>query len=617
MGVVTEAVERERPGHEFVLRGVRRFAAPALLTSAGFALWLVSLPAIDLSRMNDAGLVSVLPGTFYLALGLLTASFFLSVRDIDARRLFVVANVLVLILVVYGTLPIIEHELRFEAAWRHAGVIEAISRTGHVNPDIDAYFDWPGFFIIGVLFTHAAGVDSAVTLARWAPIVFNLLYLPALLTLFRSASRDERLAWLAVWVFYSTEWVGQDYFSPQALSYFLYLVVLTILVRWFVRNHAPRWLRLSSGVRESERTGSFLSPRGETELSSGQRAGLMAIVVAVIAVLAPMHQLTPTALLLGLTALVVVGCTKARALPLISLVATAAWIIFMATTYLKGHVGILASQIGKLESNVSTNVSSRISGSALHTDVARERLAFTVAVWGAAVFGAYRALRAGRLFIPFVALAAAPAALVILQPYGGEIVLRTYLFMLPFSAFFVASLLEPLVDRASASPWPKMAVAIAVALVLLGGLLVARSGNERAEYFTTGDVAAVREMYRVAPPGSLLIAGSNNLPWKFKGYDQYDYRVVSDLPEWDKVQAVNGDPAKVVPVVAEMMRSRPDRAAYLIFTRSEKAYAELFGYSRPGYLTRFEQAVRRSPEFNEIYGKGNARIFVLARQAHG
>ena len=126
--------------------------------------------------MNHAGLVSVLPGTFYLALGLLTASFFLSVRDIDARRLFVVANVLVLILVVYGTLPIIEHELRFEAAWRHAGVIEAISRTGHVNPDIDAYFDWPGFFIIGVLFTHAAGVDSAVTLARWAPIVFQPAY---------------------------------------------------------------------------------------------------------------------------------------------------------------------------------------------------------------------------------------------------------------------------------------------------------------------------------------------------------------------------------------------------------------------------------------------------------
>ena len=44
---------------------------------------------------------------------------------------------------------------------------------------------------------------------------------------------DGRAVWAGVWIFFATNWVGQDYFSPQGLVYALYLVVLAILLTWF------------------------------------------------------------------------------------------------------------------------------------------------------------------------------------------------------------------------------------------------------------------------------------------------------------------------------------------------------------------------------------------------
>ena len=35
---------------------------------------------------------------------------------------------------------------RTEVAWRHLGITRALVDAGSVDPTIDAYFNWPGFF---------------------------------------------------------------------------------------------------------------------------------------------------------------------------------------------------------------------------------------------------------------------------------------------------------------------------------------------------------------------------------------------------------------------------------------------------------------------------------------
>jgi hypothetical protein len=342
---------------------MRAYLALSMLTAGGVFLWAISLTEIDLRRMNDLGLVSVLPGKTYLALALVTISFCLSLREIEARKPLVVANVLVLILMLYAITPIVEHEPKLAAAWRHAGVIEQITRTGHIDPRIDAYFDWPGFFVAGAFVTKAAGLGSAITLARWGPIFFNFLFLLPLLVIFRTATRDERAVWIAVWFFYAANWVGQDYFSPQALSFFLYLTLLALMLRWFVRSgHLRLPARLSipkaawvvGTVRRAVHTPP-VAP-AERELLPAQRVGLMMVAIIVLAVVAAMHQLTPFTILLALAALVLANQTSARGLPLVAAVLTGAWITFMATAYLKGHLSTVTGKIGHLEENVQSSV---------------------------------------------------------------------------------------------------------------------------------------------------------------------------------------------------------------------------------------------------------------------
>ena len=98
---------------------------------------------------------------------------------------------------------------------------------------MNAYHNWPGFFALGALLTEVAGFNSALSFASWAPLFFNLIDLGALLLILRACTTDRRLIWLSVWFFYLTNWVGQDYFSPQGLNFFFYLVIMAILLQWF------------------------------------------------------------------------------------------------------------------------------------------------------------------------------------------------------------------------------------------------------------------------------------------------------------------------------------------------------------------------------------------------
>ena len=79
----------------------------------------------------------------------------------------------------------------------------------------------------------STGLPGAVGFLRWAPLVFELLYLPPVLVIARFSGAGVRAGWLGVLLFYATNWIDQDYFSPQALNYLFYLVILaTVLACW-------------------------------------------------------------------------------------------------------------------------------------------------------------------------------------------------------------------------------------------------------------------------------------------------------------------------------------------------------------------------------------------------
>ena len=604
---------------------------PLVLVGFAVALWALSLRDVQLREMSDLGLASVLPPPFFVAVGLLTVSFCVSLRQAHRSHLILAVHLLALIVMLYGATPLIEEVPRFKVTWRHIGVVEYITRNGTVDPTIDAYFNWPGFFILSGFLTKAAGFASARSIVEWAPLFFNVLYLGPLLVILRTATKDARLVWLAAWLFFSTNWIGQDYFSPQGFSYFLYLVVLAVVLRAFVKLRsledetraavtsgksaaavpAYRLLRSFAGSRTAGATDQG-APRERHDLSPGQRTGLIAIVIVLLVALVPTHQLTPFVILGALTALVLARQSPLRVLPILLAVLIGTWVALMAVTFISGHGEQILSQVGQVRESVEANVQERVQGSAEHVTVIRLRVIATAAVWALGLLGALLAFRHGRRILPYGLLALTPFVFFGLQAYGGEVLLRIYFLSLPFVALLAALAFYP--TRASGRRWVSTGALGLVCLSLLGAFVVTRYGNERMEYFTPQELEAVEHLYAAAPPGALLIAGSGNLPWRYQGYEQFDYVHLLNEPFWQATDPRGADVSAVVRGLNRLIKSRAPQPGFLIITRSQKVEIDATGIAVPGSLERLERALSASPAFEQIYANEDARIFVLAER---
>jgi hypothetical protein len=584
----------------------------ALLLAAG-AVWIDALRHIDPGGLSDLGLVTALPPSAVGALALATVSFAVTLRHEQVSTPLAALHVVVLVVMLHGATSVVSTEPSFNVVWRHAGVTDYVLQTGTVDPNIDAYFNWPGFFFLAAMATRAAGLDSALGLSNWAPVVFELLYMPALVVISRTFTSDRRLAWTAVWIFYMTNWVGQDYLSPQALTYLLYLAVVAVVLTCLTRTAAPdlaalrargtRWL-IRMRIR---RPGVALQETEPAQLvTPAQRSGLVLVCVVLIAIAVASHQLTPWMMLSSLTALVVLRRCTARGLPVITLVLLVAWLTYLAAAYLDGHLKPLLGQAFDLQQAVAANVGGRLQGSHEHLVVVRLRLVFTGLVWTLAAVGMVRGLRRGIATPSHAVLALAPAGLAVLQPYGGEMLMRVYLFSLPFAACYAAQALLPAPEWRG---WVAAAALTAAAAVLVAGFLFARYGNIRATVFTRADVQASERLYAVAPPGSLLIAASPNVPWTHRHYADYRYQLLSHQLE----DAAPPTPRQLAAEVARHMEGYRPTPSYLLLTRSQKVYDALLGAHRWGSATDLERAVASSRRFAKVFDDGDGKIFVLRR----
>jgi hypothetical protein len=602
---------REAAFGEVSVAGSGRIGAawPLLPLAAAWGLWAVGIRSVAIDRMNDLGLVSVLPWPVFASVILLTIGAGLLLQAERPRTITLGLYLVSLVFMLYAIPVFVEQAARVSVTWVHEGFIEYIGRTGTVAPELEARFDWPGFFVLAAFVTRAAGLGSTVDFANWAPVCFNLLYLLALAVLFRSLTRDPRLVWAGLWLFALGNWIGQDYFSPQALAYFLALVILGVVLTWF-RVARPRSDAIAARLRTRAggagwvaRLFGLLTPDDAPPrpASGAQLAGLLVVLVTVFAFIAYSHQLTPFFVTFALLGLLVVNRISARGLPVIFGVMTVAWIAFMTVPFLQGHLAGMLGEIGRLGSIFGTNVAQRIQGSRDHQLVVTVRLAFTVAVWAVAALGAVVRFRDGRRDLSLVVLAVAPLPLIAMQAYGGELVLRLYLFTLPMAAFLVAGLVY---GRPGLSPSRiRQGLAVCAATILVLTFFVTRYGNERTDRMTTAEVQAVEKLYSLAPRGSLLAVAYDNLPWKFQGFERYAYASTA-------TGASPGTPQQV----AALLRQPGHPAAFLILTRSQGNYLEAFDGLAPGAWDAFVASVRASPLFTQVYRNADAAIFVPAGQ---
>src|SRR4051794_23202299 len=194
----------------------------------------------------------------------------------------------------------------------------------------------------------------------------------------------------------------------------------------------------------------------------------------------------------------------------------------------------------------------------------------TAALWLLAALGLLRRRRSGVAGVGgHVILALSAPLFVILQPYGGEMLLRVYLFTLPFAACFAAQALAP----TSGWSWHASATVAAVGVALLAGFVFSRYGNVASTVFLPGEVKAAQRLYEIAPRGSLLVAGSPNVAWKEEHYGDYRFQLLANHL---KPTPSRRTPRQLAQAAARYMGGGR-RPAFLLVTRAQERYDELLG----------------------------------------
>jgi hypothetical protein len=575
------------------------------------AVWAVSLTQLRLQNMTDLGLISAMPLLTLACLGALTISFAIVLHRRPLSQLAAATHVIVLIVVLYGLTEFVEPIPRFGTVYHHVGIISVLQTRNAINPHLDAYFNWPGFFAFGDLLVKLAGWRNALAFAAWGPLFYNLLFLPPLLMIFRWATGDARLQWLAAWMFFSANWVAQDYVSPQATAFLLWLAMLALILRYFVPS--PRRSAAAASARATIRQfgprALRVRARTLTSVSLPRESGVLLVVLLLYGAIVSGHQLTPVPAILATTAIAAFAGLKTRSMPVVMIVGAVAWLIFMATAYLEGNFNALLGPLSQVGGNLTQSVGGRLGGSPDHQLIVKLNAGFSAIVWSLSVAGFVRRLRAGRLELAYVLVAVTPFVIALVQPYGGEIFLRVYLFALPAAAFFAACLFFP--SESAGRRWMSGVALAAIGCAVLYVFQYPRYGNERFTAFTPADVAAVRVLYRVAPLGSLLLPGTSNLPWEYRDYDAYRYgNAVDTLPEWSALH-----PQTTV-LLAELRQAFGVRGGYFIVTPSEEIYAESFA-GAPGVLPRLVAAVAQDPGVSLLYQRDGASIFRFPPSASG
>jgi hypothetical protein len=187
------------------------------------------------------------------------------------------------------------------------------------------------------------------------------------------------------------------------------------------------------------------------------------------------------------------------------------------------------------------------------------------------------------------------------QPYGGEILIRCYLFALPLFALLAAVVLNDLLTATFGKPWLRRACVVAGSVILAGlmvGVVVARGGNDAYVAFTRADIDAVQKAYDTAKDGQSLDTVAAYAPvseWQRLGV------VAQAAIETNCEPFPNPDPC--------VRKVHPD---FLMLNAAQDAYGQIYYGMKPGWINGLSDRLVASGLYQRIFVQGESQLLELS-----
>lgn len=543
----------------------RSFAAYALL-AVGLLLWISALPSIAHATETGYGLLFAASPTLTASMLVLLGGFVVALRRGNhvAMGLLLLGTIAVQRLTVTLTtdLPI------YTWTYKHLGVVDYIASHGALARGSDVYNEWPGLFSATAWFSQVTGADPVV-LAHWFTPLVHVLIAAAMVGLASAVGLSRSTALTAALVVELLNWVGQDYFAPQAIAFVLALAILALLA-------ASRTSRIAA-----------------------------VLTVPLFAALTATHQLTPYWLLGVSVLLVMLGCVRPRWLPVI--------FAAIALAYLYPRFGVV-DKYGLLSApnpfaNASSNVPTVGTSGRQLTMLSVRSLALTL--WLTSALSALL-LRHWRMPVRFpLAVMAGSFSLLMAQSYGGEAIFRVYLYALPGCALLVA----PVLVRALRA---KATLATMATALLVAATLASMQGYFGAWFVNLvrpAELAVARSLLtQVQPPANITMAGPiwpERPAGRYIDFARYNGRYDSPMVWAAGVLESSFDDPSQLGKVDKLMVGRSGVPNYLIISTQMKRYCDYYGIFPPGALDRLRALMLSSPHWRLVHDSPDVTVFLF------
>ncbi|MET3951677.1 hypothetical protein ABIB29_002527 [Arthrobacter sp. UYEF36] len=411
---------------------------PWAILGIAMVVWGVALAITGEELIGDRGLLTSFPLIWYFAVAAVVA---LCIWAVAARKMasnvFLGASITGLVAMLYASAPMVVSVPRLPWSYKHIAVTNYIGATGQVDPSIDIYQRWPGFFSVSAFMGEVVGYRNAVDYAALAEFSFALLDVVIILAIARTLTNNPRIYWTATLVFALTNWVNQNYYAPQAFSYTLYLTMCLVALTFLRSTPAKIATLVEDRLKGLQvRFNPGLQPAPEAQAIRPSRAMVMPAAVALLflqAVTVASHQLTPYMAILALFPLFVFGYFRPKWVgPALAVLAIAYFLPNL--DYVDNKYGLFSGFDIFKNASYSPPQVSNINDASRWLARAPDALSLFIGLLGMAGFA--RNLLRGNVRQTLVVgwLAVAPMFWLLGQSYGGEAKFRVFMFALPWLA---------------------------------------------------------------------------------------------------------------------------------------------------------------------------------------
>ena len=553
----------------------------ALAALVGGACCLVSAALNQHLNPGLGGILGSIGPIWYVGLVIIVSTIVLG----RGRPSELAIPVVVLIVVLTVTPALVFDLPLFPWTAKHVGVTNFFIAHGSVSTQagsvVTIYQSWPALFAGVAWLCHACHVTNPMEIARWWPPFIDLSSVIAFRYLADRVGLSAQHAWTAAAMFFLANAIGQDYYSPQSVSYFLALVIFSISFR----------------RRE----------QGQTILPF--EWGLLVVTSCVLAVT---HQLTPFMVTAALVVMVLFGYVGSLWMPIIALVPALIWtgIHFSSVSrYLN------IDQFGNLAANVASPGAAHPelhNDLLVHLSVAGQLVAMLlVAILALAVVLRWRT----RLHWMLACSAASGGGLLFASSYGNEGIFRVGLFAIPWLALLAAD--------GQWTPQSLMSAAsLAVVPISLVAYLFGDMGLDFGYDIRAGDVAVINVFERTGNTGAVLFSmGYGSVPILSTGItDKHTYYEYEDIPSHAEQNGVFNPTSSVkrLTTFLEFSKSGPGataasrRAQYFAVTTTEAAAeSEMRGLFTATQYQEFRSALALSPDWKVVARSSSATLYLF------